>query len=43
MGDRFNDITITTVSDKTQDPALVSGILEQFIRRRYPVYIVEVG
>ena len=43
MGDRFNDITITTVSDKTQDPALVSGILEQFIRRGYPVYIVEVG
>lgn len=43
MGDRFNDITITSVSDKTQDPALVSGILEQFIRRGYPVYIVEVG
>ena len=43
MGDRFNDITITTVSDKTQVPALVSVILEQFIRRGYPVYIVEVG
>lgn len=41
-GDRFNNLIITKLSS-VEDPAFVTGILEQFIRRGYPVYIVEVG
>lgn len=42
VGDRFNNLVITRMSS-VEDPAFVSGILEQFIRGGYPVYIVEVG
>lgn len=43
LGDRFNELTITTISDKNQDPAVITGILDQFIHKGYPVYVVEVG
>lgn len=41
--DRFNDITITSVSDSSADAGLVTGIAERFIRSGYPVYLVEIG
>ena len=41
--DRFNDITITTISDSTMDAGLVTGIAERFIHSGYPVQLVEVG
>lgn len=43
MSDKFNDISITTVSDSSADYGLVTGIAEYFIRHHYPVYLVEVG
>ena len=41
--DRYNDITVSTISDSSANPALISGIAERFIRNGYPVYLVEVG
>lgn len=41
--DKFNDITVTTISDSSADVGLVAGIAEKFIRNKYPVYLVEVG
>lgn len=43
MTDKFNDITISTISDSSADAGLVAGIVEHFIHSGYPVYIVEVG
>jgi len=42
LSDKFNDITITTISDKTT-PKLIADIASKFIRAHYPVYLVEVG
>ena len=41
--DKFNDITITTISDSSADVGLIAGIAESFIRSKYPVYLIEVG
>ena len=41
--DRYNDITITSISDSSADAGLVVGIIENFIHSGYPVYLVEVG
>ena len=43
LTDKYNDITISTISDDSADSALVSNIAERFIRNGYPVYLVEVG
>lgn len=40
---KFNEITISTISDSSADSTLVSGIAEQFIHSGFPVYLVEVG
>lgn len=40
---KFNEITISTISDNSADATLVSSIAEQFIHSGYPVYLVEVG
>lgn len=40
---KFNDITISTISDNSSDAGLVSGIAYQFIHSGFPVYLVEVG
>lgn len=40
---RYNEISITTISDGTADVGLIAGICEKFIRNKYPVYLVEVG
>ncbi len=41
--DKFNDITITTISDSSADVGLIAGLAETFIRHKYPVYLIEVG
>ena len=41
--DKFNEITITTISDSSADVGLVAGLAEKFIRSNYPVYLIEVG
>ena len=43
LTDRYNDITITSISDSSADAGLVVGIIENFIHSGYPVYLVEVG
>lgn len=43
MSDRFNDITITSISDSSADAGLITGIAERFIHSGYPVYLVEIG
>ena len=43
VSDKFNDITITTISDSSADVGLVAGLAEKFIRSKYPVYLIEVG
>lgn len=43
MSDKFNDITITSISDASADVGLVVGVVEKFIHSGYPVYLVEVG
>jgi len=42
LSDKYNDITITTISDKTT-PKLIADIASKFIKAHYPVYLVEVG
>jgi hypothetical protein len=43
-GDRFNEITITSVStEKEKDRDYLLRLIELFITSKYPVYIVEVG
>ena len=41
--DKFNELTITTISDSSADVGLVAGLAESFIRSKYPVYLIEVG
>ena len=43
MSDKFNDITITSISDASADAGLIVGVVEKFIHSGYPVYLVEVG
>lgn len=43
MKDKFNEISITSISDASADAGLITGIAEYFIRNGYPVYLVEVG
>ena len=43
LSDKYNDISISTVSDSSANLGLVTGIAEYFIRNKYPVYLVEVG
>ena len=43
LADKYNDITITSISDSSADTGLVVGIIENFIHSGYPVYLVEVG
>lgn len=43
ISDKFNDITISSISDSSVTAGLVIGICERFIRSRFPVYLVEVG
>lgn len=43
ISDKFNDITITSISDASADAGLVVGVVEKFIHSGYPVYLVEVG
>lgn len=43
LSDKFNDITITSISDSSADTGLVVGVIEKFIHSGYQVYLVEVG
>ncbi len=43
LTDKYNDITISTISDSSADASLVTGIAEHFIHSGYPIYLVEVG
>ena len=43
VSDKYNDITISTISDSSADAGLVAGIAQSFIHSGYPVYLVEVG
>lgn len=40
---RFNNISITKISDGSADAGLISGMAEYYIRSGFPVYFVEVG
>lgn len=40
---KYNEITISTISDSSADATLVSRIAEQYIHSGFPVYLVEVG
>lgn len=41
--DKYNEITITSISDNSANAGLIAGICNYFIRNKYPVYLVEVG
>lgn len=43
VNNRFNELTITTMSSNGGDATFVTRIIETFIRNGYPVYIVEIG
>lgn len=43
MKDKFNEISITSISDNSADAGLITGIAEYFIRNGYQIYLVEVG
>lgn len=43
ISDKFNDITISSISDSSVTAGLVIGICERFIRSGFPVYLIEVG
>ena len=43
LSDKYNDITISTISESWADTGLITGISEYFINSGYPVYLVEVG
>jgi hypothetical protein len=43
VNNKFNELTITTMSSNGGDATFVTRIIEMFIRNGYPVYIVEVG
>lgn len=41
--DRFNELSVTTMTTNNGDAAWVESIAERFIKAGYPVYLVEVG
>jgi len=41
--DKYNDITISTISKSGSNADLVTNIVDGFIKAGYPVYLVEVG
>lgn len=41
--DKYNDITISTISKSGSNVDLVTNIVDGFIKAGYPVYLVEVG
>lgn len=41
--DKFNNISISTISDASANAGLITGICDRFIHSGYPVYLVEVG
>ena len=43
LSDKYNDISISAISDSSADTGLITGIAEYFIHNKYPVYLVEVG
>ena len=43
INNKYNELTITTMSSNGGDATFVTRIIETFIRNGYPVYIVEVG
>ena len=43
LGDKFNNITISSISDASADYGLILSVVEKYIRGHYPVYLVEVG
>ncbi len=43
LSDKYNDISISAISDSSADTGLITGIAEYFIHHKYPVYLVEVG
>ena len=43
VNNKFNELTITTMSSNGGDATFVTRVIEMFIRNGYPVYIVEVG
>lgn len=43
VNNKFNELSITTLSSNGNDSTFVTRIIESFIRGGYPVYIVEVG
>lgn len=43
MSDRYNNISVTSISDSSADAGLIAGIAERFIHSGYPVQLVEVG
>lgn len=40
---KYNEISVSTISDGSADAGLVTGVCELYIRSGYPVYLVEVG
>jgi hypothetical protein len=42
ISDRFNEIQISSFPDKT-DATYIFTVLEKFIKRGFPVYLIEVG
>lgn len=43
LSDKYNDISISIISDSSADAGLITGMAEYFIHHGYPVYLVEVG
>lgn len=41
--DKFNEITITSMSSNNGDSLFLASIAERFIRAGFPVYLIEVG
>ena len=41
--DKYNEITLSSISDSSSNAGLITGIAERFIHTGYPVYLVEVG
>jgi hypothetical protein len=41
--DKYNEISISTISTGNGDTGFIAGIVESFIRRGYPVQLIEVG
>lgn len=41
--DKWNELTISSLSTNNGDSGFISILAEKFIQRKYPVYLVEVG